>query len=129
MFAMTTAAPVKVHGRVLIVDDDDDIREITQDALERHGYEVVAVASGAEALGYLAHDTPAVLLLDLEMDDVNGWEVIGALQRRPDFDRITIVVVSGSESTPPRGVHFLRKPFRIDALTEILSAPKGGPSG
>jgi CheY-like chemotaxis protein len=119
---MTTPPTVKVHGRVLIVDDDDDVREITQEALERRGYEVVAVGSGAEALAYLAHDTPAVMLLDLEMDDVNGWEVIGALERTPDFRKITIVVVTGSESMPPRGVHYLRKPFRIEALLEILAA-------
>ncbi|MDB4959088.1 MAG: response regulator receiver protein [Myxococcales bacterium] len=117
---MASLPTVKIQGRVLIVDDDDDVREITQDMLERRGYEVVAVESGADALAYLAHDTPAVMLLDLEMDDVNGWEVIGALEKRPDFAKITIVVVSGSESTPPRGVQFLRKPFRIEALTDIL---------
>jgi CheY-like chemotaxis protein len=117
---MASPPPVKIHGRVLIVDDDDDVREITQDVLERRGYEVVAVSSGAEALAYLAHDTPALMLLDLEMDDVNGWEVIGTLQSSPKYRQITIVVVSGTSSAPPRGVHFLRKPFRIEALTEIL---------
>ena len=49
----------------------------TQEAMERRGFEVVAVSSGAEALSYINADMPAIMLLDLEMDDMNGFEEIG----------------------------------------------------
>lgn len=112
-------------GRLLIVDDDDDTRELMQHALERKGYEVVAVESGAEALGFIAHDTPSLILLDLEMNDMNGWEVLGALERHPRFDSFRVVVVSGSNGKVPSWAGYLRKPFRVDALLELLERDVG----
>jgi CheY-like chemotaxis protein len=105
----------------LIVDDDDDVRKGTQDAMERHGYEVIAVGSGADALAYLAADVPAVILLDLHMDDMNGWEVLGAIRNEERFKDVRVVVVTGSDaSVVARGVPVLRKPFKIEALLALL---------
>ena len=114
--------PVRPHaeGRLLIVDDDDDVREMMQEALERRGYEVIAVESGAEALAIIAHDTPSLILLDLEMDDVNGWEVLSALERHPRFGAFRVVVVSGARATVPKWAGHLRKPFKVDALMALL---------
>lgn len=109
-------------GYCLVVDDDDDIREATRDAMERHGYEVVAVSSGAEALGFLVHDTPDLVLLDLQMDDMNGWEVLGALRGNPRFRDVEIVVVTGCDASVAPGVRVLRKPFKIEALVATLGA-------
>lgn len=115
------------HGpvvpRVLIVDDDDDVRIATQDAMERRGFEVVAVSSGAEALAFLAHDVPSIMLLDLHMDDMNGWEVLGAIRDDPRFAHVEVVVVTGSEATIDARVKVLRKPVRIDALMALLGTP------
>src|SRR5687768_4500376 len=102
--------------RVLIVDDDDDVRMATQDAMERRGFEVVAVSSGSEALAYLAHDVPSIMLLDLHMDDMNGWEVLGSIRKNPRFAKTEIVVVTGFEGNVGAPVKVLRKPFKIDAL-------------
>jgi len=106
----------------LIVDDDDDVRMATQDAMERRGYEVVAVGSGAEALAYLNHDTPSLMLLDLHMDDMNGWEVLGAISNNPRFAGVQIVVVTGSSAPVKPTVRVLRKPFKIDALMAMLDS-------
>ena len=116
--------PIRPHadGRLLIVDDDDDLREIMQDVLERRGYEVVAVESGAEALALLAHDTPSLILLDLDMDDVTGWEVLSVLERHPRFGAFRVVVVSGAKATVPKWAGYLRKPFKVDALMTLLAA-------
>ena len=109
--------------RVLIVDDDDDVRMATQDAMERRGFEVVAVGSGAEALAYLAHDVPSIMLLDLHMDDMNGWEVLGAIRKNPRFKDTEIVVVTGFDGNVGAPVKVLRKPFKIDALMDVLGLP------
>ena len=111
-----------VPGYCLVVDDDDDIREATRDVMERHGYEVVAVSSGAEALAFLIHDTPDLVLLDLQMDDMNGWEVLGALRSNPRFSEVEVVVVTGCDATVGHGVRVLRKPFKIEALVATLNA-------
>jgi CheY-like chemotaxis protein len=110
-------------NRILIVDDEDDVRALMQAALERRGYEVVAVGSGAEAIAYLARDAPSIILLDLEMDDGSGWTVLSALPRHPSFQAMRVVVVSGLQATVPSWAGFLRKPFRIDALMAKLAEP------
>lgn len=107
-------------GRVLIVDDDPEARVLMQAALERRGFEVVAVESGAEALGYLARDTASLILLDLEMDDISGWEVLSMLKGHPAFGSFRVVVVSGTQGTIPKWAGYLRKPFRVEALLDLL---------
>jgi CheY-like chemotaxis protein len=109
-----------VPGYCLVVDDDDDIREATRDVMERHGYDVVAVSSGAEALSFLVHDTPDLVLLDLQMDDMNGWEVLGALRSNPRFKHVEVVVVTGCDESVAPGVRVLRKPFKIESLFAAL---------
>ena len=113
---------IDVAGYVLVVDDDDDIREATRDVMERNGYEVVAVSSGAEALAFLVHDTPDLVLLDLQMEDMNGWEVLGALRSNPRFDSVEVIVVTGSDASVSAPVRVLRKPFKFDSLRELITA-------
>lgn len=96
---------------------------ITQVAMERRGYDVVAVGSGAEALAYLARDTPNLMLLDLQMSDMNGWEVLGAIRHNPTYRDVQIVVVTGSDQKVAPGIPVLKKPFRIEALLEVLDEP------
>ena len=108
---------------MLVVDDDDDVRMATQDVMERRGFEVVAVSSGAEALSFIAADVPNIMLLDLEMDDMNGFEVLGELQDNPRYKNVQVVVVTGSGKKLPPHIRVLRKPFKIDALIELLEGP------
>lgn len=94
--------------------------------MERRGFEVVAVESGAEALAYLNHDVPSIMLLDLQMDDMNGWEVLGAIRSDPRFASVEVVVVTGSEESVAAPVKVLRKPFKIAALMAVLETPAPG---
>ena len=121
---MASVAPADqgpfVPKRCLIVDDDDDVRMATQDAMERRGYEVIAVSSGAEALAFLNRDTPNLMLLDLQMYDMNGWEVLGAIRNNPRFSNVEVVVVTGCDERVGAPVRVLRKPFKVDALMALL---------
>lgn len=125
---MATAVPPTIkpipRGRVLIVDDDDLVRATTAAALTRRGFDVVQVSSGAEALGYLARDAPALMLLDLNMDDMTGWEVLSHIQREPRLREMKTIVVSGEQSPQiPRRFGYMRKPFRLEALLEMIGIP------
>lgn len=117
---MATLNRAPRRGRVLIVDDDADVRVLMQTVLERNGFEVIAVDGGSDALAYLARDTPSLILLDLEMDDMNGWEVLTAVRRHPRFDSFKVVVVSGAQGHVPKWAGYLRKPFRLQALLDLL---------
>jgi len=109
-----------VYGSLLVVDDDDDIREATRALMERHGWDVVAVGSGADALAYLACEAPDLVLLDLHMDDMNGWEVITMVRSDPRLANVKVVVVTGSDAAVAPPTKVLRKPFRIDQLLALL---------
>lgn len=110
-------------GSLLVVDDDEDIREATRALMERNGWDVVAVESGAEALAYLAHEVPDLVLLDLHMDDMNGWEVISMVRSDARLARVEVVVVTGSDAAVMPPTRVLRKPFKIEALLEVLGQP------
>lgn len=88
--------------------------------MERQGYEVVAVGSGAEALAFLDYETPTIVLLDLHMDDGNGWEVLGAVRAHGRFLNTKVVVVTGSDASVSPPTRVLRKPFKFAALLEAL---------
>lgn len=113
-------------GNLLVVDDDDDIREATSALMERNGWDVISVGSGAEALAYLARATPDLVLLDLHMDDMNGWEVITMLRSEPRLAKVEVIVVTGSDAAVSPPTRVLRKPFKIEALLAVLGQTESG---
>lgn len=117
---------------VLVVDDDDAIRETLRDLLQEEGYNVLVASNGREALDTLEHATenPAVVLLDLMMPVMTGWEVLEELSRSEPLARIPVVIVSAM--CAPGAAAFLPKPVRMSNLLEVVarycaSPQEGGP--
>ena len=79
---------------VLACDDDPSVLEVVQTILEQRGYQVVTVTSGQEAVKQAAAQQPAVILLDLLMPQMNGWETMAALKNRGDTRDIPIIIFS-----------------------------------
>ena len=109
---------------VLVVDDDPDILETTRFILESAGYRVSTAANGNEALTLL-HDeaAPCVILLDLMMPVMNGWEFRAEQALDPGLARIPVIVVTGAGRAAPKAASLgaaclLQKP--VD-LTTLLS--------
>jgi CheY-like chemotaxis protein len=71
-----------VAKHVLVVDDDLDIRGVLMACMEMAGYRVDEAAHGAEALERVEHDSPDLILLDMKMPVMNGWEFVAALRQR-----------------------------------------------
>jgi|SRR5581483_5932808 len=108
---------------VLVVEDDEDIRDCVQDLLEGAGYDVIPASNGKQALDYLyAGPPPAVILLDLMMPLVSGWEFMRAVKRDAQLSSIPIVLTTAVGRDRPPGVNvILKKPFRIaDLLDAVL---------
>jgi CheY-like chemotaxis protein len=106
---------------VLIVDDDPDIRDAMGECLRYEGYDVHSAADGRDALDRLEYGLrPAVILLDLKMPVLNGFDVLEALKSRPEWKSIPVVIVSanrGYEAEDLSGaVSILRKPVNVDRL-------------
>jgi CheY-like chemotaxis protein len=112
---------------VLVVDDERDIREAVSEVLKDEGYEVVDARDGAEALDQLRAHHPAVILLDLMMPGMNGWEFCAARQREPALSGIPVIVISALGRVSGLDAQaFLQKPFELDALVSTVRQYAGG---
>lgn len=110
---------------VLVVDDDPDLREIVRIMLHVSGYDVRCARNGKEALELVEQKVPAVVLLDMRMPVMNGWECARELRARYGCC-LPIVVISASEharaSVQDVGVDdVLSKPFEMDDLLEVVA--------
>jgi two-component system response regulator CpxR len=109
---------------ILLAEDDLDIRDIVQELLEEKGYDVIPARTGKQALDFLSMDPrspPDIVILDLMMPIVTGWQVLEAIQRDPALSGIPVVVLTAASQDRPSGVAaFLRKPFRIEALLDVV---------
>jgi CheY-like chemotaxis protein len=122
--------------RVLLVENDPDIRDVLSGLLHRNGYEVATAADGRQALEYLRHnEPPRLVLLDLVMPEVDGWEFLRERQRRPELHDLPVVVfsavaeVKGPDPRELGAAEVLRKPV---GLAEVLDAARrycAGPGG
>jgi two-component system, OmpR family, alkaline phosphatase synthesis response regulator PhoP len=112
---VTGNMPESHRASVLVVDDDEAIREVIAEVLRDEGYDVVCAANGEQALFELkkAHH-PDLVLLDLMMPVMSGWEVLEELQGSQELSQIPVVVVSAM-SAP--GIHeHLAKPIDLHSL-------------
>jgi PAS domain S-box-containing protein len=85
---------------VLVVDDDPKAVEVIAAFLPLPAYAVVRAYGGAEAITLAQRHHPQLILLDLMMPEVNGFDVVAALQRDPDTARIPVLVVTAKQITP-----------------------------
>ena len=83
----------------LLVDDDDIVRKGMLQALERDGWRVGQAANGKEALEYLAGNQPDVIVLDLMMPEMDGFEFIDQMRRRPEWREIPVLVATAKDLT------------------------------
>jgi CheY-like chemotaxis protein len=107
---------------VVVVDDDEAIREAMHDLLELEGFVVLMARDGQEALGVLAKaPRPCVAVIDLVMPRLDGWHVVSAIAGDPALRGIGIVCSTAGRAEPPPGCSaMLRKPFEGDALLAAI---------
>ena len=115
--------------RVLIVEDEQDVAELVADVLDLEGYET-STALGEDALQQALGFRPDVVLLDLMMPVVDGFEVARRLRRRDETRDIPIIVMTAMHDAPSRAAevgteYFLAKPFDIVELIGAVEQAEG----
>jgi CheY-like chemotaxis protein len=113
---------------VLLVDDNDDARELLAGLLELQGYRIEAAGAAASALEIAARFQPQVVVLDLGLPEIDGWELARRLRRIEGLEQIRIIALTGYGSEVDRersreagiDVHLL-KPIEISQLTRLFS--------
>lgn len=120
----------KAPGRaILVVDDDPDLRGAIADVLAEEGYEVHCAGHGGEALAQLRTDgarPPSLILLDLMMPEVSGWDFLALQQKDASLAAIPVVLMSASSKAPAKGevpgtVDAIKKPFKVEQLLDVVA--------
>ena len=112
-------------ARVLVVEDDADLRKSICTVLEDAGFTSRPAENGEVALESAREERPCVILLDLMMPIMNGWEFRSEQLRDPNLSSIPVVIMTadGRAADKARTLHadYLRKPIHLDALLELVS--------
>ena len=83
---------------ILVVDDSEDMRDLLQRLLERAGYRVVVAADGQASLTQAKRHHPDLILMDLSLPDMDGWEAVRHLRKMPEFRTTPIIAVTAHVS-------------------------------
>ncbi len=119
--------------RALIVDDSDVLRRLIEMCLRPAGIEIATASTGAEAIAVAAEFNPDLVLLDIGLPDMTGWDVLAALRESPVNADTKVMILSGYEDIHVEAKHrgadgALVKPFRNDELRQIaiemISTPR-----
>ena len=106
---------------ILVVDDDANSREALADLLSKKGYSVASAENGCQALDYLRCSTPALILLDLMMPVMSGWEFLALKKTDPRLEPLPVVVITGSGLVHDLDAEaVLHKPIDFDVLMSVV---------
>ena len=111
---------------ILIVEDDFDVRDMLSLVLQNEGYSVATAANGREAIEYLRGGAaPCLILLDLMMPVMNGWEFRTVQQQDPSLSPIPVVVLSADGRIQEKAASidaasYLKKPIEFDLLLDTI---------
>jgi CheY-like chemotaxis protein len=113
------------ESKILVVEDDDDIRDSLKELLEEEGYRVDTAPNGEQALAKLRdQELPQLILLDLMMPVMDGWQFQKELRRIPSYASLPIIVISASKFSrePLNAAAFIPKPLDAGVLLETIES-------
>ncbi len=114
----------EVKCRILVVDDNEDIRILMKKRLETAGYEVLTAENGLMATETIQKESPSVVILDLMMPVMDGWQFLEwKKQQTQQVADVPVLVVSAisTHTKEPDGVHaFLRKPVSLNNILDHI---------
>jgi two-component system alkaline phosphatase synthesis response regulator PhoP len=126
---METAAAPRQQGRVLVVEDERDVAELIRYTLDREGFEVVVATNGADALREARDSRPDLVLLDLMLPLVNGWELCRRLKQDPATGALPVIMLTARSEEGDKVLGFelgaddyVTKPFSTRELVARVRA-------
>jgi DNA-binding response OmpR family regulator len=113
---------------IMAVDDDPDALDIVRTYLEAKGYRVITATDGREALAKLEETRPALVLLDVMMPEIDGWEVARTIKNHPDFGDVRVVMLTArsdftdkQEGLRAGADDYIVKPIRLQELGDKVA--------
>ena len=121
--------------KILVVDDEKDVVEVLKLVLGKNGYEVLAATSGMDGLARAQSALPDLILLDIMMHRMDGWEVLKLLKLDERTSAIPVVILSARVEPKDKirglqegAVDYVTKPFAVREILAKLAAALGGPA-
>jgi DNA-binding response OmpR family regulator len=121
--------------KILVVDDEKDVVEVLKLVLGKNGYEVLAATSGMDGLARAQSALPDLILLDIMMHRMDGWEVLKLLKLDERTSAIPVVILSARVEPKDKirglqegAVDYVTKPFAVREILAKLAATLGGPA-
>ena len=118
--------------RILVIDDEKEVCELVKSMLEAKGYETLTALTGKEGLEKAGAEQPDLVLLDIILPDIEGFDVLSKLKSDSKTQHIPVVIVSGKgdydsivRATSSRSADYLIKPFTSQELSKIISRSLG----
>jgi DNA-binding response OmpR family regulator len=114
--------------RVLLVEDDESVRQLVRVTLQMNDYDVIEAKDGLEGLLFLDMHKPDAVVLDLMMPDVGGERMLAQLRATVETKRVPVIIITGKPEVAPEVIglvgkdNFLPKPFDPDAIIGRLEA-------
>jgi CheY-like chemotaxis protein len=129
--AYPVAEETSRKASILVVDDDPGIVSFLELALLDEGYKVRAAGNGKEALDQVGAFRPDLILLDMNMPVMDGWEFCQQLRRKGSEGAVPVIVMTAASEAPSRSLDvdaqgFLGKPFNLDSLFGAISSLLNG---
>jgi chemosensory pili system protein ChpA (sensor histidine kinase/response regulator) len=123
----TSVAGMSQVPLVLVVDDSITVRRVTQRLLQREGYRVALAVDGVQALERLHTELPAVMLSDIEMPRMDGFELVRSVRSNPSWRDLPVITISSRMAEKHRQVakeigvnHYLGKPYGEEELLSLI---------
>ena len=121
-----------IQASILVVDDTPALLDVVRTALEGEGYRVVTCLESREAVRLALQERPDVVMLNVVMPEVSGWEVLAQLRADPDFARTPVIVCTAYVAEalgrlaelrgPDQHLGLLPKPFELEELLEVVAS-------
>ncbi|MDF1545438.1 MAG: response regulator [bacterium] len=115
-------------AKVLIIDDDADVREIASRVLGGEGYQVITATSGPEGIEKARQEVPKLILMDISMPDMDGYEATKLLKQDPSLSLIPVIFLTGRSASEDDGqafasggVSYICKPFTGQQLKDMVN--------
>jgi len=115
-------------GKVLVVDDDQMITDLIQTVLGREGYDVLVANSGQDGIKTAREKAPSLILMDITMPDIDGYEATKQLKADPRLQGIPVIFLTGRSASEDGGrafatggLTYMRKPFTNQQLKDLVA--------
>ena len=117
---MAQRLPETQDSLILLVEDDPYIREFLALMLNEEGFRTAEAANGGEALRLAAHQQPSLVVSDIMMPVLNGYDLVMRLRQDATLCTVPVILMTAAHGVPPVDVPLVRKPFDIDRLLAVI---------